>query len=456
MKYLSPIKQSPKIIFIIFLTLNFSINCLAQSLNGLDGKPSFKVPNDWLGFENETLAADDNRSFEEGTDLILKTQQDGLDKYKKPEGQWHLFAVLFDLGVTIGGRLGVLLLQGTPGVWLYWHPKPPTPKVTTAANTPLYDDDSSNLELSNNSELGLRQQIHDLVQSVYATGKVTYNAALEDELFNTTSQYFSIMDASAINSPTNWGLQQMRLDLQISAAGRVHFASTLGGAIRLRMHWTPQPKKPASNIFLDENQAKIAQGISKTLTSLLRELEIWSAQNPQKGFQPAYLRVGLGVLSNFNVGLVRGGAHAILHAYFIPQQNKTFSLEQRSTFLDKDEADRPNQTALQIEPMDDKAAFASALGIQGVQQKSTIFEPLAETKQSIEIPREVLQKGLNRAGRMGRFFLQRAQKLSAKSKWELFRVKINLDINAGGSIGLATLTGDVQLEECFNLQTLKN
>lgn len=455
MNFLTQTKKKRRYLFFFIISFQLILPRLANSASNGEIVPSFKVPGDWLGNEFSTFSEEEKQSFEAGTDLIMRSQKEGLEKYQKPASRWHLFAVVFDLGVTLGGRLGALLLQGTPGVWLYWHPKPEKPKVQTLEDTSLAADDNGTFEISNESSPQLKAQIHNVVQSVYATGKVHYNPNLEEDLYQTTNNYFSIMDSTQVNSPTQWGLQQMRLDLQISGAGRLHFGATVGGAVRLRMHWIPQPKNNVSKGPLDEKQSRIAQGLSTVISQLLRELEMWSAQNPQKGFTPAYLRVGLGVLSNFDVGVVRGGAQAILHAYFIPHKNRTFNLTERSLFLDGLSENDSKGTALRIEPIDDKAAFASALGIEGEAQQSSMFQPLSPTKLPTEIPRDILQKGLNRAGRIGRFFLDRAQRLSQKSNWEVFRVKINMDLNMGGSIGLTTLAGDVQLEEGFNLQILE-
>lgn len=437
----------------------------------------YQVPNAWLAespTEDIALLAvesqdqsgsSQNRNaegFAAGTQHILKTNLAGIEKYNAgPLNRYPLKFISFDLGVGLGGNVGVLMLRGTSAIQLYWTKKlPPKKDVKVAfaiAEVPIvgngndqspqsFEETESGLAISNTSAVD--DQVHLISKAIYATGKVKENPQLEPSLRRVANQFFQLMERARISSSPQWTLGRMRMDLIVSGSGTVHTGLTVGGIVRVRLQWMPEgqhsPAKDFNDPILDPALDKVASGVHSVVQNILNHLSDWSEYRPFVAYKPQLIRIGLGVTTGFNVGVVRGGAGSLIHATFRPinpapaPKKAMFSAPMALA----------SDSEIPLLANDSVKSWAEVFGMEAPPEaqlqmiSNDMIGPMT-------LSREQIHKGMNKAVEMGKFFIEQGKVASQNSAWELFRIKTNLDFMIGGKTSVATVNGLVSMEVAF-------
>ncbi|MGZ3773853.1 MAG: hypothetical protein ACXVCY_03100 [Pseudobdellovibrionaceae bacterium] len=397
---------------------------------------SFQVPDDWRGdssyFVSNSNKNAEDPSFAKGTDLILKSYLDALNNSKQPDvnSSWHLHSILFDLGISGSGKLGTLLLKGAPSVNVYWTKRQKKLQLRSA------DDESSDSKKMNITNADpLDAQIDSVVSSIYGTAYVRYSPTLKSDIKNAAQNFFAVMDAAELSTQKKWKVSRVRLDLNVGATGKVNFIQTVGGTVRVRLDWIPSQKHSYS--FLSGNQSTVSGGMSDVLGGLMNELDLWSASNSPSGFHLSMLQVGLGMGANFQIGVVKSSASALVTAFFVPNP--------AAHFVSETDVNTPDN-GIPFTITDNQSSWATALGVESAAPQNIVdipFEPIL-------VKRERIQNGLNRAMRIGDFFITRSTSVLSGSQWYVSRIKTALDLTLTGTLQVTSLSGMVSMAATFD------
>ncbi len=415
--------------YILIFILFFSFQVFASEV-------SYQVPSSWLTAEEETYQifgqspqATDEK-FNQGTDKILQTVLNPL-KQSANEKSWKLNGVMFDLTVSSQGTLGLLAMKGAPSATIAWIKKPKTkPAVVSQEEGP---DSGYAININENVD----RSTDSLVKTLMSTGQVKNEAHLRENLTRVVSSFKNLTNGIETTSQTQWSLSRLRLDLSVGASGDLSPFTTVGGALRVRLEWFPQKRSQK----IQPNEAQ--KNMNNFFNTMVHNLSNWNGQNQllEQGLELARIRVGIGLTSRFNVGLVRSSVGTAFHVYF-EKKKMTYQIQTIHQ-------PTPSQAFHQFaeESLDDiNQNWNSILQISS--SKMLTSKPAIKDKLYVVEP-EQFYKGLSKSAKIGKYFVQRSKKNLANSEWTLQQVKIGTEISLTGALSLATLTGATSCEMTF-------
>jgi hypothetical protein len=358
---------------------------------------------------------------------------------------WRLAAFATDLAVSIGGQVGVLAFKGTPSVSVIWRKRE---KQHRLAETGAAQEGPSPRGIFRFSETQSDSELKEQIESIYrmakASGKIKKSKELRKEVRRAVVQ-FREMGAAIGATPlsSDWYASHLRMDLEISAEGRIKWG-TVGGAIGLRLEWerVPALAKGLNLIAPSKKQAGLFDLVGAIASDLELTQRSWQPVNPR--FEPTLLIVGLAINASGNIGIARASVTAAGIVYFSRTPEK-MAQSSRAKLLAKPVAetswwlidDQP-KAHLRAKEM----AFTRENGIESIHSMNG---------SSYRIERERFRAGLRKAFQIGDYFAARAAESSgtrpgtkSDTSWAISEIRPGFTMSIGGGLGLATLTGSAE------------
>jgi len=426
-----------------------------------------RVPADWISLPEETGAQlfhqpsnleDERAHLDKSLRRIFLSQGDALLAAKQPTVRvpspakkpsdwvpWRLKAVSTDLAVSASGLIGVLGFKGTPSVSVYWA------KRESHSHLSNLDDDPEFPVFRFNETPGPRgkkAQLEVIHRTVLASGRVKNTKELRGNLERAVNQFQDLsVAAKSASADGAWYLGFLRMDLEISASGRVKWGS-VGGAVKIRLEWhhaqatagTPSaPRAPEVPVKFNPTQKNL-----RALVGSLCEDLASASNNPMvANYQARMFVVGLGIGASGNVGVAKASASAIgyMHFFYSPTSRRP------SRFIG-DDTERPSKDPFYLidhDPSAETLRFAKSNGIETV--PSNQFVEGGAT--AFKLDRQAFRIGLRKAFQIGKYFAEQADK-TKNDEWAINIIRPAFALSVSGDVGLAKLTGQVSALIQFN------
>ncbi|MEO5971556.1 MAG: hypothetical protein ABIQ95_16650 [Bdellovibrionia bacterium] len=463
-------------------TLAFLLIIFNFSASAREGADSPKVPDSWYRLDEDigglvTEARKDTGSEEKLAPVVQKifrANQRVLDQMKEAKAPvfpdenqvkrppdwvpWHFSGFATDMGITFQGLLGLLTVRSNPAVQVYWYKQGPAPAIGLAERDQALNLDQTEptMGVSLNDETTVEEidrQLEPVMQIATASGKVKNIPAFRTNMQRTVGELRSMVQSIESRHDSRWWFSKSRFDCIIDASGNILPAVGVGGELRFRFEWIRMKRlKAAGNrVAAKKNRLKpsgLREGLQNFVASMEDILESAVDEEPLgDGFRLQNYRVGIGLTANGAVGVARGNALLLGHVYFAnrvkPPVIRPSGPEKRS-LLTQEEI----KPILLIEgnPSPSHLEFAKKNGVE--------FEAL-ENEKDHSIKRAVyrigadkLKKGIQKAIKIGRFFVKQANKPS-KSGWKIGLLRCDYDTSVSGNLGLVGLGGAVAIELNF-------
>jgi hypothetical protein len=366
----------------------------------------------------------------DGTTEAPGTRALGVPKDLAP---WHAEYFMTDLGLTASGRIGALVLKGSPAVNVYWRKKPAQAPAPDAEPVPAPADalPSAAIDAQATPE-DIARELEPSVRAALASGRIDDEGALRRSLLESALELQSLGRALGANPGLGWWPTRVRLDLIAEASGKVLPAPVVnvGGEARFRLEWhrimraAPAGGGPRPAPALTERGERFRELVS----TLALDLEALSEETDKlEGFKAYSFRVGIGASAGAKLGIVKGSASLLAIVYFGRDVAKP-----KISPKDALRLAAPATIPLIVDqPSDSGLRFAAARGI-GFERsgRDAVFA----------VDREQFRKGLRKAAKLGRFFAKRAKKAKGGS-WRIYEMRTGFDMSVTGTVGLVDLGG---------------
>jgi hypothetical protein len=352
--------------------------------------------------------------------------------------KWNLSYIRTSIALSSTGLIGVLSLKGMSAVKLYWRPLKKPEKKKKKTVTTISD------EIILNNSFGtkeIKQAIQPVLQRALASGKIKNPKKFEKNLIKASEDFhFITSDLASLDQSSRWWVRALLLELYVSASGSLTPVTSLGTEIRIRLRWQRIQKATANNTLSLSTPTPLnirKNNLTEFIYNLANDLE-QSSEKAFEGssFKPRYFRIGLGIGIKGNIVVVKAKTKALFHVMF----TRNFKATKKKT---KVKEKTSSHIWLVDEHQDKRIKYAKNKKIK--YQENFLFNESAQltktTKNVIyKIKRNTFRKGLEKAYRISRFFIERAEK-SPGRKWELFNIETQFEISLTGSLGLTSLSG---------------
>lgn len=408
--------------YILIFSSFFSFTAVAEV--------SYKVPPSWLKSEDayQILAQTKDipdENFNQGTDKIFQTVLMPL-RQSSPDKTWKLNGMMFDLTVSSQGTLGLLAMKGAPSATIAW--------VKKTQQKPTTEDEHHDPGYLVNINEHTDSHTNALVKTLVETGQVKNEANLRENLKRVTLSFKTLTHGIENTAHGSWTLSRLRLDLSVSASGELSPFTSFGSGLRVRLEWFPEKQEHS------QPKSEVQKNMNSFFSAMLINLENWSGQSQliSQGLHLSTIRVGIGLTSKFNVGVVKSSVGSAFYAYF-DKKKSGYRIFQQS----------PNQALYQFE---EESLQTVNQNWNSVLQISARANPMAKINAKDKlyvIEPEKFHSGLTKAAKIGKYFAQRSKQALEKSEWTLRQVKIGAEISVTGGLALVTLSGATSCEMTF-------
>lgn len=348
-------------------------------------------------------AVNGQEEFAQNVDHLMSVQQESLEKLNTDHKSIHLTQLLTSFTVSKNGLFGLSALASSSNTTLFWNKKISAPKMDEAKSFLMDADDD---------ELSLQMKIDDVTEYLVRKNKVNDASALRENLDKVVRKAHSIFnDLENLETP-NWRVGGYRLDLAITASGKVTPFTKVGENVRLWLEWT-HPKKSSS--------VAVNNKMTRFVSKVLNDTEQATLNVNMPHFELQTLYVGLG--EDLKAGLFGFGS-------------STFGFVGYVKFVKKPKATKSEV----ISSTDDTET-----------EYPVIQEP-SETKslsRMVSIPSRKIKQGIERSLHFAGFFTNKAERIQT-THWELSSVREIATITKTGLFGLSTLTSKGVFTFIFN------
>jgi len=366
---------------------------------------------------------------------------------------WRFAFFASDLTLSASGLIGILGFKGSPSITVYWMKKEAQAKEQLIEETKVSLSESSKDAPSffideKASKKQVEKQVDSIHRTVIANGRVKDTKGLRSELTKTVDRFHEMTKVvSASPSHVEWYPSRLRLDVQVSATGRVKWG-TVGGDVKVRLEWyriqgPAHRTAPLASMKLNNTQS----GLRDLIGAVSEDLVAATAMVPAPHFTAKDFNIGLGITAKGDVGIAKGSASAFGYVYFThAKKAKT-----RPGFVENivaNQYDKASWYLIDSQPNPAHEEFARKNGIEVVKVEQ--FGNSA-TAAMYKINREHFRTGLRRAFGIGNYFSAQAAKVKT-GDWNIKSVKPGFAISIGGDVGLVSLTGSVSATISFDNQ----
>lgn len=371
-------------------------------------KYDYKVPTEWL--ENHSTVKEPNPRFSAAVDNIFQANLRPLE-LTQSDKKWGLRGFIFDLGISAQGVLGVLVTKGASSSTVIW-----TKKESTVPPSAFEEKSDEAVTLDGGD---FTRSLEPLIQSLVKTGRVKDPVELRKNLGLLAEDMEALSVGVHGMHTKNWEISRLRLDISISASGKVGPFASVGGGVKVRLEWFPQQQAIPFDAEPTHRMKTMQASINNTVKNVLLSMEAYDQSEivTKNSLELSGLRVGLGISSKWRIAVVKNSASAIVYAYFSRSKPKIMGFD---------------TTVLKGE----------SKGFEVIDEEGGI-------EKLHRIDPKKFQKGIGRATRIGIFLANRSRKMLQNSTWELNQLKTSFEMNSGGDIKLVTINGIVSGEMSF-------
>jgi hypothetical protein len=351
---------------------------------------------------------------------------------------WRMTGFVTDLGLSVNGKIGLLAWQGSPAVATFWMKKEDFEAPDTN-NAPIPETASSgDPGIAVNADAttaSLDAEIDAVLKGVMATQQVRDEAELRKNFREAVYAFVDLAEqVDKITTDTRWQNSRLRIDLNMNASGRVSWFTKFGVNIRVRLEWYRLPGKKQKSLQPGSRERLRLQGLENFLLALCEDLDAameGGKNSPSSHFEPRFLKVGLGVATGGNIGIVRAGTAALMHMYFTwtgkrPRKPAAAAATARLPLHVVDNA--PSEALLRLARNEGRLVKVAADEEGGL--KDALYK----------LDRETFRKYMRRAIFIGSYFAEAADKAHSKN-WQPRFVKTVFDVSLTGRVGIATASG---------------
>ena len=373
-----------------------------------------------------------------------------FDPLVRKKKKWELSGMKTILATGLSGDIGVLSWGGSKTVELIWKR---LKKNTTANNVQSYSfepelaDERADVSLNSNSTYrDMQAQLEPLIQTMVKTGKVKNESYFRSNLYQVSEKFFNMSKAMDINKRTEWYPYKTRLDLVVSASGKV----TGGGIIikagidsRVRLEWVRLERKDRVQeqaVALKEDP--VADKVQELLTQMAVDLSAAASSEKAniKNWSAKVFRVGIGITAKGDIGVISSSFGYTPYVYFKRIQPRqafaTQALDLETSFKDTN-----------FEEGHWPVLVADELG-SDIQPASFNLESNGKKAKVIKIKRKKLRKSINKAIKYGHKMGKKlkSKKYRKNKKWEVKTMKVGYKFSLNGDIGSVNVKTEPNLE----------
>jgi len=343
---------------------------------------------------------------------------------------WKVKRVRTWLGLGASGKIGPVGFGGSKTVKIDWEPK-----KKNKANE-VEEENYSDIVLNEDStESDVNAQLEPVIKNLVKSGKVKNEAELRRNLRAKAAEFHEYSKGMYTYGDYVWYAKKLRLDLSISASGKVKtFVVKVGGDVRVRLEWVRLKTKSESD-KANARKSFIAKSTSSLLNSLAQDFTAATVKTTGKyGFHLSEIKVCLSMSASGKVVVasVKGGINPCV--YF--GRHRTAAADKANLEIDK-KATFP----LSVENSD---------GVFDYANKNKIAYEKGNKKSVFKVNRKKFRRGIKKAYKFGMKFAKKVTKKRYKrSSWGIKAVKPGYKLSVSGSVGVAKLSASPEIELVF-------
>lgn len=420
-------------------------------------------------------------------DELFEATSEGMDIFATQDGpakiNWRLHQLRLNLGISLKGVIGVVFGKGAISSEIFWTRRYDTPsgnagyrsensasvgRTSELAGGNSGDDSAPTLALDALCDAkAFSLALDPVVASVMATGKVKDESALRTNLAAAAVQVNSIFDEIESIAQSTWNLSKLRLDMSVTVTGKVYVFTSVGGAIRVRIDWTPAKDKNAC-VLAGSRDTNVTKDMQHNFNHLVRGLtSVFSVLPETQDVDGTPLRletvaVGVGFDASGRAGVVRAQGVVIGELWFKRAKKDAYALSPGAYSGAYSDAYSgyggaygggypPPPLApltvplIEVEPSEEHLSYASASGIS----HQLIWDERLEARVAhYDVPVEAMRRGLDKALSLNRFIASKAIRHEGR-RWYVSEVRPVFQLSVGGDVAFATLAGIGQIIMCF-------
>jgi len=214
-----------------FLLILFLAGCSKPH----DAAPAAAAPTSWTRLPEQggsTLYEEPSAEFTQSVQKTLNTSSLALEAAspEKPSaGKWHLGGMMANFGFSVSGIFGFIGAGGTTSLEVIW---------TRTLNHPAKHSAQALKIAPTLTDLELRDRLEPMIKVAAASGRIPDNDKVRSELFAKAQGFRKLCAALArVRAPSQFHPGELRLEVDIDAAGQVTPVIAAGGSVALRFDW---------------------------------------------------------------------------------------------------------------------------------------------------------------------------------------------------------------------------
>jgi hypothetical protein len=351
---------------------------------------------------------------------------------------WHLQGIIASFGISADGIFGSLVGAGEAAVKGVWQRTDMPQKELKVA-----DGKKADLVVTSASKpADVSRQLEPALRAALATGLVKKPDLLRARLMKMGEQFRVLSQALATTRFfRGWKVENYRLEVGFSAEGEVASVGSVGAAVRFRFDWE---KSVAETSDSSSVTPALGQSMREFVQTMVEDIEASVEQTrglSRSGYELEEVRVGLGITAGGEIGIADSEVSAMGSITFARDEGEQSQVQTSSENLTE-------FVSLVSSSVDaDQMRYAAQVGTP-----FTLTRALNESIKSAAVSgssnrilyrvnRHRFRKGLARAIQLGSFFAKMAGSARA-SKWQLEEIETEFEVSVGGTVGVATVSGD--------------
>ncbi len=370
---------------------------------------SSTLPTDWYqpsfdkGANQNTLSTPSAQADEE-IDHLFSTQHKTLKRLNKNANKkWKVTDYVFMLALSKSGLLGFKALNGKSVFQVYYQKKKATPvKVEESKPIDIFVHEDM-------TDSDLQAQIEPVLGALVATKKIDRNTTLSGDIVERINSVKQVVGNLEASTDKKFYLSAFRIDLGINSSGILlpSWAAHKGTEVVLRLQWTRIVKKGAPKALA--YKSKVNSNFQAFTESVLKDLnKIDESPLASTGKKAVKVRIGMGVTTTD--AIIISSAKTTFMGNLIFKRNKKY---------------KPSKSVVTND------------------YQYVIDKSIDGAKKMGQISNERFIKGLNKAVKMGGYFVRKADN---SKKWKVSMLRAWYILSVQGFMGLAPITATSEIE----------
>ncbi len=392
---------------------------LAGSCESLIAADSDALPKSWYDLsaaaaqhDVETLSPPAEKAIEHLFDvnLVALDKMEALSKKSQilsaQPSQFKLSNINFDLSLSLGGHLGLMVASGSETVSISWQKMAYEEKPDIAPPSPYgatFDPTSSSNDVV--------AALEPVIRAVLATGQIADEGALRKNLVEKVLYYHTMVQGIYDLTAANWRVSRFGVSFSVNVSGEVSTGVSVGGGVSVSFSWLPTTQRSPRVIASGDGPGA---NLKKLIEKLLAQMEAVSLEGLEvPDFALKNVIYGLGISAGGNVGVsISGGVSASI----------TF------TRVGNVNVEAAADTSINNDPI-------AAINGNGAFQNSGGISTMG------------FRRGLERAVRMGSKFAELSEKY--QSTWVVRQISASFSLSLSGEVALIRLGGSGSISLVF-------